>query len=184
MGARDLAARHVGSACRMVRGGSHPRGNGPVWGNNRHLPGQEAWLIGEWRTSGERKYTLSNLKARTSLRALAAAIKARWVCEQGHQQLKGELGLGHFEGRSWTGLHRHALMTCIALPTCSTSPRRTPSDGWGKMPTCLSGPSPQPSLPAVRRAIAARLFEHLAKPVRRPHCRRRFLPAPKRKVPR
>ena len=37
-----------------------------------------------------------------------------WVCEQAHQQLKGELGLGHFEGRSWTGLHRHALMTCIA----------------------------------------------------------------------
>jgi len=36
------------------------------------------------------------------------------MCEQAHQQLKGELGLGHFEGRSWTGLHRHALMTCIA----------------------------------------------------------------------
>ncbi len=47
-------------------------------------------------------------------RRLAAAIKARWVCEQAHQQLKGELGLDHFEGRSWTGLHRHALMTCIA----------------------------------------------------------------------
>jgi hypothetical protein len=71
-------------------------------------------LVGEWRTSGERKFTLSSLEPRTSLRALAAAIKARRVCEQGHQQLKGELGLGHFEGRSWTGLHRHALMTCIA----------------------------------------------------------------------
>ena len=45
---------------------------------------------------------------------LAAAIKARWVCEQAHQQLKEELGLDHFEGRSWTGLHRHALMTMIA----------------------------------------------------------------------
>jgi SRSO17 transposase len=89
-------------------------GDGAVWGNNRHLPGQEAWLVGEWRTSGERKYYLSNLPLRTSVRALAAAIKARWVCEQAHQQLKGELGLGHFEGRSWTGLHRHALMTCIA----------------------------------------------------------------------
>ena len=71
--------------------------------------------MGEWRSSGERKYYLSNLPPRTSLRALAAAIKARWVCEQGHQQLKQELGLGHFEGRSWTGLHRHALMTCIAF---------------------------------------------------------------------
>ncbi len=58
---------------------------------------------------------LSNLPPRTALRALAGAIKARWVCEQAHQQLKQELGLGHFEGRSWTGLHRHALMTCIAF---------------------------------------------------------------------
>ena len=37
------------------------------------------------------------------------------MCEQAHQQLKQELGLGHFEGRSWTGLHRHALMSCIAF---------------------------------------------------------------------
>ena len=89
-------------------------GDGPVWGNNRHLPGAEVWLVGEWRSSGERKYYLSNLPPRTSLRALVSAIKARWVCEQAHQQLKEELGLGHFEGRSWTGLHRHALMTCVA----------------------------------------------------------------------
>ena len=61
------------------------------------------------------KYYLSNLPPRTSRRALARAIKARWVCEQAHQQLKQELGLGHFEGRSWTGLHRHALLTCIAF---------------------------------------------------------------------
>jgi SRSO17 transposase len=90
-------------------------GDGAIWANNRHLPGKEAWLVGEWRSSGERKYYLCNLPPRTSLRALAAAIKARWVCEQAHQQLKQELGLGHFEGRSWTGLHRHALMTCIAF---------------------------------------------------------------------
>jgi len=90
-------------------------GDGKTWANNRHLPGDEVWLVGEWRSSGERKYYLSNLPPRTSLRALAAAIKARWVCEQGHQQLKQELGLGHFEGRSWTGLHRHALMTCMAF---------------------------------------------------------------------
>src|SRR5437588_5028566 len=48
------------------------------------------------------------------LRSLAATIKARWICEQAHQQLKEELGLDHFEGRSWHGLHRHALMTMIA----------------------------------------------------------------------
>jgi SRSO17 transposase len=76
--------------------------------------GNEAWLVGEWRDNGERKFHLSNLAPRTSLRALAAAIKARWACEQAHQQLKQEVGLGDFEGRSWTGLHRHALMACIA----------------------------------------------------------------------
>jgi SRSO17 transposase len=80
----------------------------------QHLPGDEAWLIGEHRLSGEKKYYLSNLPAKADLRTLAAAIKARWVCEQAHQQLKEELGLDHFEGRSWQGLHRHALMTMIA----------------------------------------------------------------------
>jgi SRSO17 transposase len=80
----------------------------------QHLPGEEAWLIGEHRISGEKKYYLANLPAGTDLRALAATIKARWICEQAHQQLKEELGLDHFEGRSWQGLHRHALMTMIA----------------------------------------------------------------------
>jgi SRSO17 transposase len=80
----------------------------------QHLPGDEAWLIGEQRPSGEKKYYLVNLPAGTSLRTLAATIKARWVCEQAHQQMKEELGLDHFEGRSWQGLHRHALMTMIA----------------------------------------------------------------------
>src|SRR5271168_4884228 len=81
----------------------------------QHLPGDEAWLIGEHRASGEKKYYLANLPAATSLRTLAATIKARWICEQAHQQLKEELGLDHFEGRSWQGLHRHALMTMLAF---------------------------------------------------------------------
>ena len=83
--------------------------------DGRHLPGEEVWLVGERRASGEKKYYLANLPADTPLERLAAAIKARWVCEQAHQQLKGELGLGHFEGRSWTGLHRHALLAMIAF---------------------------------------------------------------------
>src|SRR5271168_3307754 len=86
-----------------------------IWDKGQqHLPGDEAWLIGELRVSGEKKYYLANLPARTDLRSLAATIKARWICEQAHQQLKEELGLDHFEGRSWQGLHRHALMTMIA----------------------------------------------------------------------
>ena len=86
-----------------------------IWDKGQqHLPGDEAWLIGEHRMSGEKKYYLANLPAKASLRVLAATIKARWICEQAHQQLKEELGLDHFEGRSWQGLHRHALMTMIA----------------------------------------------------------------------
>jgi len=81
---------------------------------NQHMPGEEVWLIGERRAGGERKFYLSNLPVGTSLRALAATIKARWICEQAHQHLKEGLGLDHFEGGSWTGLHRHALMTMIA----------------------------------------------------------------------
>lgn len=78
------------------------------------MPRDEASLVGEHRSNSERKYYLSNLPGDTPIKALAGAIKARWVCEQAHQQLKEELGLDHFEGRSWTGLHRHALMSMMA----------------------------------------------------------------------
>ena len=80
----------------------------------QHMPGEEVWLVGERRGSGEQKYYLANLSVDADLKTLAATIKARWVCEQAHQQLKEELGLDHFEGRSWHGLHRHALMAMIA----------------------------------------------------------------------
>ena len=112
----------------------------------QHLPGEEVWLIGERRTNGEAKYYLANLPPETKLRRLAAVVKARWICEQAHQQVKEELGLDHFEGRSWQGLHRHALMTMIAYAflqhrrlaqaergkknqraTTSTEPARRPS---------------------------------------------------------
>jgi SRSO17 transposase len=63
------------------------------------MPGDEVWLVGERRSTGEQKYYVSNLPADATLKMLAAAIKARWICEQAHQQLKEELGLDHFEGR-------------------------------------------------------------------------------------
>jgi len=81
----------------------------------QHLPGEEVWLIGEHRSTGERKYYLANFSADTPIKKLAGAIKARWICEQAHQQLKEELGLDHFEGRSWISLHRHCLMSMIAF---------------------------------------------------------------------
>ena len=76
-------------------------------GPPQHLPGDEAWLIGEHRMSGEKKYYLANLPAKTDLRTLAATIKARWICEQAHQQMKEELGLDHFEddpGKAFTDM--------------------------------------------------------------------------------
>lgn len=80
-----------------------------------HLPGDEAWLVAERRYTGEVKYYLTNHSPKASLKTLASAIKARWSCEQAHQQLKEELGLDHFEGRTWRGLHHHALMTLICF---------------------------------------------------------------------
>ncbi|HEX6011178.1 MAG TPA: IS701 family transposase [Geminicoccaceae bacterium] len=89
--------------------------DGPAMARAQHLPGEEVWLVGEHRTTGERKYHLANHPADTPLEVLAALIKARWVCEQAHQQLKEELGLDHLEGRSWRGLHHHALLCQLAF---------------------------------------------------------------------
>jgi len=103
-----FAARRV----RVADGHKHRMSDGRV----QAMPGEEeVWLVGERRTGGEQKYYLSNLPGDATLKTLAATIKARWICEQAHQQLKEELGLDHFEGRSWTGLHRHCLMAMIAF---------------------------------------------------------------------
>ena len=133
----------------------------------QHLPGDEAWLIGEHRTSGEKKYYLANMPAKTNLRTLAATIKARWICGQAHQQLKEELGLDHFEGRSWRGLHRHALMTMIVYAFLQH--RRLAQAGRKKR---INGPPPQPSLPAVRQAIVDLIVQ--PRPQRCPYCRRQI----------
>jgi SRSO17 transposase len=105
-----LCARFAAVRIRVADGPAQQIGGRPA----QHLPGEEAWVVGERRASGETKYYLSNLPADAGLRTLAATIKARWACEQAHQQMKEELGLDHFEGRSWTGLHRHVLMTLLA----------------------------------------------------------------------
>jgi SRSO17 transposase len=88
--------------------------DGKKGGDGARLPRSEVWLVCEQRTN-ERKYYVTNHPEDASLLQLAAAIKARWSCEQVHQQLKEELGLDHFEGRSWRGLHHHALLTMISF---------------------------------------------------------------------
>ena len=110
--------------------------------------GDEVWLVGERRSTGEQKYYVSNLPADAASGALAATIKARWVCEEAHQQTKEEIRLDHFEGRSWIGLHRHALMTMIAYAFLQS--RRLKAAGRKKK---MGGRPPQPSLPTIRQAI-------------------------------
>ena len=121
--------------------------------NNQHLPGEEVWLVGERRASGERKYYLSNLPPETDVKQLASVIKARWVCEPAHQQLKEELGLDHFEGRGWPGLHRHALMTLLAF--CFLQEQRLAAVRRGKK---VEGPpaSAEPSGDPLRLARSVR----------------------------
>lgn len=107
-----LTCKFAACRVRVADGHKHRMSDGRV----QAMPSEEeVWLVGERRESGEQKYYLSNLPADADLKTLASAIKARWICEQAHQQLKEELGLDHFEGRSWTGLHRHCLMAMIAF---------------------------------------------------------------------
>jgi SRSO17 transposase len=139
-----LVARLAAMRVRIADGAPQRIGSS----RGQHMPGEEVWLVGEHRSNGERKYYLSNLPAGTPIKEVAGAIKARWICEQAHQQLKEELGLDHFEGRSWSGLHRHALMTMMAYAFLQA--RRL---AQARRKKTSAGPPPQPSLPAVRQAI-------------------------------
>jgi SRSO17 transposase len=101
-----LQARFVAVRVRVAEG---PKVEG------KRLPGQEVvWLVCEWRNTGEKKYYVCNHAPNTRLQTLARAIKARWSCEQGHEQMKNQLGLDHLECRSWRALHHHALLNLIA----------------------------------------------------------------------
>jgi SRSO17 transposase len=89
--------------------------DGPKVLQHRHGPGEEVWLICERRAGGLKKYHLSNHPPDLPLPELATILKARWACEQMHQQMKEELGLDHYEGRSWNGLEHHTLLAMIAF---------------------------------------------------------------------
>lgn len=80
-----------------------------------HRPPREEWLIIEWPPDEEAAtdYWLSNLPANTPRERLARLARLRWTIELDYRQLKGELGLDHYEGRSYLGFHHHcALVTC------------------------------------------------------------------------
>lgn len=83
--------------------------------HNRSEPYAEEWLLMEW-PAGETeptKYWLSTLPANTRLTVLVRLAKHRWIIERDYEELKQELGLGHYEGRGWRGFHHHATL-CIA----------------------------------------------------------------------
>jgi SRSO17 transposase len=81
----------------------------------RTEPRPEEWLLLEWpkEASEPTKYWLSNLPVKTALKPLVKLAKHRWVIERDYEELKQELGLGHYEGRGWRGFHHHATL-CIA----------------------------------------------------------------------
>jgi SRSO17 transposase len=86
----------------------------------------EEWLLIEW-PEGEKKpakYWLSTLPKNISFHKLVDLAKLRWRIERDYQELKQELGLGHFEGRGWRGFHHHATL-CIAAYGFLVSERET-----------------------------------------------------------
>jgi SRSO17 transposase len=87
---------------------------GHGWATGRCAGAGPVWLLIEEQADGRLKYAVSNLPAGTSRLAAVRLWKSRWPVEQGYQQLKEELGLDHFEGRSWRGFHHHVAMTLLA----------------------------------------------------------------------
>ncbi len=86
----------------------------------------EEWLLIEW-PEGEKeptKYWLSNLPKDIAFRQLVDVAKLRWRIERDYQELKQEVGLGHFEGRGWRGFHHHATL-CVAAYGFLVSERET-----------------------------------------------------------
>jgi SRSO17 transposase len=111
--------------------------------------GPECWLLAErpLTTRGERKAYLLNLPATASLRELVRLARARWPIEQHYRELKDDLGLDHFEGRSYRGWNHHAVVAALAFSFLQLERHR--------------GTKPLPTFPEVRnwiRDIISALF--------------------------
>jgi SRSO17 transposase len=108
-------------------------------------PHAEEWLLIEWpRGDAEpSKYWISTLPPDTSLKALVKMAKHRWIIERDYEELKQELGLGHFEGRNWRGFHHHATL-CIAAYGFLVAERNrfSPSARAGHLGFVVPGPAP------------------------------------------
>jgi len=95
------------AAIRIRTAGEHQRGR---------PPGDEQWLLCWWPDdeAAPTKFWVSNLPPDTPVKRLVALAKLRWRVERDYQEMKGELGLDHFEGRTWRGFHHHASLCAAA----------------------------------------------------------------------
>jgi SRSO17 transposase len=123
----------------------------------RSEPRAEEWFLAEWPEgeSEPTKYWLSTLPEAATLEELVATAKLRWRVERDFEELKQELGLGHFEGRGWRGFHHHASL-CIAAYGFLVAERcRFSPPGWRPRPGTPERPAgyrPRGSARAPRAA--------------------------------
>jgi SRSO17 transposase len=94
-------------------------------------PRPEEWLLMEWPTGEDEptKYWLSTLPEDITLRRMVDIAKLRWRIERDYQELKQEVGLGHFEGRGWRGFHHHATLCIAAYGFLISERERIPPSG-------------------------------------------------------
>lgn len=101
------------------------------------------WLLIEWPPDQQEptKYWLSNLSEDAKLTDLVWVAKIRWWVEQNYAQLKDQLGLDHFEGRSWRGWHHHVTLTMIAFDFLVLEGYREKKPYWVDPPQGPAGAS-------------------------------------------
>jgi SRSO17 transposase len=87
---------------------------GQGWSTGDCALAEPIWLLIEEQADGKIKYAFSNLPAEATRLRGVRLWKSRWPVEQGYQQMKEELGLDHFEGRSWRGFHHHVSLVMLA----------------------------------------------------------------------
>jgi len=100
--------------------------------NQKHVTDVMGWLLIEW-PEGEpepTKYWLSNLGLDTEIRDLVYWAKIRWWVEQNYEQLKQEVGLSHFEGRTWKGWHHHVTLCMMAFDFLVMESLRAKRNFW------------------------------------------------------
>ena len=116
----------------------------------------QEWLLIEWPKgeSEPAKYWLSTLPEDIAFRRLVDLAKLRWRIERDYQELKQEVGLGHFEGRGWRGFHHHATL-CIAAYGFLISERETIPPSAARSAALFSPPSVPPGYRPRGTAIAA-----------------------------